>query len=296
MVRIGAGGCGVPVRRPMQAFWLCIRPRYYTRDCNGKEGVAGSSPAEGFQIRSAARFSCFRSGSADPFRTLPSEKGSSMGAGRRCAAVGWTAERLPLSAKVPTRYTPGARCWCDRPAKGRRSVRRRSARSGSTSRRSGSRVVRDGRILAVGSSGPEQWRRRPRGFSQQAESKKHRLSKSGIFRRASRAGPLRPWTRWRDAARYCIRSDSAAARGRARRGVVTDGRGGIAVGDCRTQACPTPGCGDCRRGRRMEPNVHWAGYRDRCSRAMRSATCRSSRSSPLRRARPVSSLTRSRRR
>jgi hypothetical protein len=34
---------------------------------HGKEGVAGSSPAEGFENRAAARFSCFRSGSDDHF-------------------------------------------------------------------------------------------------------------------------------------------------------------------------------------------------------------------------------------
>jgi NAD(P)-dependent dehydrogenase (short-subunit alcohol dehydrogenase family) len=35
---------------------------------HGKEGVAGSSPAEGFKNRAMARFSCFRSGSDDHFR------------------------------------------------------------------------------------------------------------------------------------------------------------------------------------------------------------------------------------
>jgi hypothetical protein len=165
--------------------------------------------------------SCFRSSSADPFRTLPRE-GSSMGAGRRCAAVGWTAERLPLSAKVPTRYTPGASCWCDRPAEGRRSVRRRSARPGSTSRRSGSRVVRDGRVVAVGSSGQSNGDCGPGGSRNRPRARSPAVVEERDIRRASRAGPLRPWTRWRDAARYCIRSDSAAARGGVRRGVVTD--------------------------------------------------------------------------
>ena len=46
-VRIPAGGCGMSVPRPMQAFWLWVRQRDDTRDCHGKEGVAGSSPAEG---------------------------------------------------------------------------------------------------------------------------------------------------------------------------------------------------------------------------------------------------------
>jgi hypothetical protein len=49
-----------------------------------------------------------------PSRT--SEKRSSPAAGGRCAAVGGTAERLPLSAKVPTRYTPGAKFRCNPPA------------------------------------------------------------------------------------------------------------------------------------------------------------------------------------
>jgi hypothetical protein len=34
---------------------------------HGKEGVAGSSPAEGFRNRGTARFSCFRTGSDDHF-------------------------------------------------------------------------------------------------------------------------------------------------------------------------------------------------------------------------------------
>ena len=52
-----------------------------------------------------------------PFRALPSEKGSSTAAGGRCAAVGWTAERLSLSAKVPRRYTGARGFCCDRAAK-----------------------------------------------------------------------------------------------------------------------------------------------------------------------------------
>lgn len=51
-----------------------------------------------------------------------------MGAGGRCATVRWSAECFPLSVKVPTRYTPGAKSCCDRPANGGRSLRRRSAR------------------------------------------------------------------------------------------------------------------------------------------------------------------------
>ena len=39
-----------------------------------------------------------------------------MVAGGRCVAVRGTAERLPLSAKVPTRYTADAKCCCERPA------------------------------------------------------------------------------------------------------------------------------------------------------------------------------------
>jgi hypothetical protein len=164
-----------------------------------------------------------------------------MGAGRRCAAIGATVERLPLSAKVPTRYTPGASWWCDRPAKGRRSVRRRSARPGSTSRRSGSRVVRDGRVVAVGSSGPEQWRLRPRGFSQQAESKKSRCRRrAGHF--GAPLGPVRCVLGRAGATQRAI-AYGATARlhvvGPVAALSLID-RGGIAVGDCRKQACPTP--------------------------------------------------------
>jgi hypothetical protein len=39
-----------------------------------------------------------------------------MAAVRRCAAVRWTAECFPFSAKVPTRYMPGANVCRDRPA------------------------------------------------------------------------------------------------------------------------------------------------------------------------------------
>ena len=74
---------------------------------HGKEGVAGSSPAEGFRNRATARFSCFRSGSDDHFRELPSEKGSSMAADRCCAALLRLAAASRLESKVPTRYTPG---------------------------------------------------------------------------------------------------------------------------------------------------------------------------------------------
>ena len=55
------------------------------------------------------RGSLIRSGSDDHFLALPSEKGSSMAADGRCAAVGCARERVPISATVPTRYTRGAK-------------------------------------------------------------------------------------------------------------------------------------------------------------------------------------------
>jgi hypothetical protein len=66
---------------------------------HGKEGVAGSSPAEGFRNRATVRFSSFWIGSADPFRALPSENGSSMAAGQRCALRLRPAERRVLAAQ-----------------------------------------------------------------------------------------------------------------------------------------------------------------------------------------------------
>jgi hypothetical protein len=107
-VPIGAADCSASVSPRVQALWLCVSHRDDGPDCHGKEGVAGSSPAEGFGNRATARFSPLRSESADPFRAVPNEKWSSVAAGGHCAAVGGSAEQLPLSAKVPRRYTLGA--------------------------------------------------------------------------------------------------------------------------------------------------------------------------------------------
>ncbi len=52
--------------------------------CHGKEGVAGSSPAEGFAHRTTAWFSCFRSRSTDPF---PGDKRSTAAVGGRCGVL-----------------------------------------------------------------------------------------------------------------------------------------------------------------------------------------------------------------
>jgi hypothetical protein len=67
-MRIGADGCR------QDSLGLCShfgsaqgRPRA-SPDCHGKEGVDGSSPSEGFASGATARSSCFRSGTADPFR------------------------------------------------------------------------------------------------------------------------------------------------------------------------------------------------------------------------------------
>ena len=74
--RLGTGGVETcrslrlaPAMRCFAAQRFCTfgkdSPR--GRDRNGKEGVAGSSPAEGFTNRAAARFSCSWSGSGDHF-------------------------------------------------------------------------------------------------------------------------------------------------------------------------------------------------------------------------------------
>ena len=59
--------CRVPFRGRFQALCLLYRVARTGPDRHGKEGVAGSSPAEGFTNRAAARFSCSWSGSADHF-------------------------------------------------------------------------------------------------------------------------------------------------------------------------------------------------------------------------------------
>ena len=58
MMRIGAAGCGTSLRGACRHFWLCARRRPGTLDCHGKEGVAGSSPAEGSPRK--ARYSASR--------------------------------------------------------------------------------------------------------------------------------------------------------------------------------------------------------------------------------------------
>ncbi len=108
-VRIGAAGCG-----------MCATP--VCRNFGSASGVAKMAPTAtvrkgspvrvrqgALRNRATARFSRFRSGSADPFRAVPSEKGSSVAADGRCAAAGRPAERISFSAKVPTRYTAGVR-------------------------------------------------------------------------------------------------------------------------------------------------------------------------------------------
>jgi hypothetical protein len=115
---------------------------------HGKEGVAGSSPAEGSENRATARFSSLRSGSTDPFRTVPSQKGSAMAAGRLCAEDGGTAKRVPLSAKVPRRYTPDASSSCEPGQPG--LIRRRPSGVASCygrSRRSGTRSGPAGAVV-----------------------------------------------------------------------------------------------------------------------------------------------------
>jgi hypothetical protein len=62
-----AGACRVTDSTSLQALWRLSGPTADQANCHGKEGVAGSSPAEGFTNRAAARFSCSWSGSGDLF-------------------------------------------------------------------------------------------------------------------------------------------------------------------------------------------------------------------------------------
>ena len=159
---------------------------------HGKEGVAGSSPAEGFRNRATARFSRFRSGSGDHFRALPSEKGSSMAPGRRCAAVRATAERVLLQVQG-TDAVHGERDLCrDRRANRRRSVRRGPPPAAPASRRSRLTRVRDGRVVAVGSSGPRAIATAARALSQQAEQQcRYRCATVACARSAGATEPAR---------------------------------------------------------------------------------------------------------
>jgi hypothetical protein len=95
-VRIGAGGCRPASAARCRHFGSAKgRPRA-SQDCDGMEGVAGSSPAEGFANRAAARFSRFRSGSADHFLER--------GRGRRFDFPKQWAVRWPL-------FGPFEPCW-----------------------------------------------------------------------------------------------------------------------------------------------------------------------------------------
>jgi hypothetical protein len=89
-------------------------PRW--RDRHGKEGVAGSSPAEGFRNRAVARFSCLRSGLGDHFwatsgsgRWLESQQGAQERGLRGAAVSRWrahTGRRLPSQPGYPVGSTP----------------------------------------------------------------------------------------------------------------------------------------------------------------------------------------------
>jgi hypothetical protein len=103
-----AVGCRNRIPRREQGLWLCALARERLPDCHGKEGVAGSSPAEGFTNRAAARFSCFRSGSRDHFLsqervTAPTRSGTLGRLRIANSPRSLTCGRL----EVPTRYTSG---------------------------------------------------------------------------------------------------------------------------------------------------------------------------------------------
>ena len=145
--------CRVVVRSSLQALWRLSRPVADQANCHGKEGVAGSSPAEGLGNRVAARFSCFRSGSDDHFRALPSEKGSSVAADGRCAAVCATASRFCSRLKVPRRYTAGAESL-SRPPRVSESFDADQPGPSWRAGRSGASVVMNGGLGVLGASGP----------------------------------------------------------------------------------------------------------------------------------------------
>jgi hypothetical protein len=72
--------------------------------------------------RAAARFSCFRSGSDDHFRALPSEKWSSMAAGGRCAAIRANREARRCRAQGTQAVHAGREIRWHRPPNGRRGL------------------------------------------------------------------------------------------------------------------------------------------------------------------------------
>jgi hypothetical protein len=94
-----------------------------------------------------------------------------MAAGGRCAAIGATTVRFPVSVKVLRRYIAGASFLL--PLAEKRSMKQSTPISRAPSWRASERLARghDGRVVAVGSPGRARRRLRPGTFSQQARAK-----------------------------------------------------------------------------------------------------------------------------
>jgi hypothetical protein len=106
---------------------------------DGKEGVAGSSPAEGFGNRAMARFSRFRSGLGDAFRVQ--RRGQSLPSASAAPGVDGSRGVASSRPKVPTRYRPGASLRC-RTLPWPASLGPRSASNATpTTRRTAARVI-----------------------------------------------------------------------------------------------------------------------------------------------------------
>jgi hypothetical protein len=92
---------------------LPVRPPAAWPDCHGKEGVAGSSPAEGFENLVVARFSCLRSGSVDHFRCRgEGVAGPGPGTGiprNRCHSPRYAAMRSDRSSFLTLSRVPSGR-------------------------------------------------------------------------------------------------------------------------------------------------------------------------------------------
>jgi hypothetical protein len=112
-VPVAAACCSIPIRGLCSGFGRLERDQRHSRTAMVRKGSPVRVRQRALRSRATARFSRFRSGSADPFLTLPSENGSGMAAGRRCAAGGGPRSASRSRPKLPTRYTPGARFGCD---------------------------------------------------------------------------------------------------------------------------------------------------------------------------------------
>jgi hypothetical protein len=185
------GSMGAPHRRDRRARKMQICRSFallaqLVEHFHGKEGVAGSSPAEGFRNRATARFPCFRCGPPTPSEPFLARRGQ---AWPLAGSAPWLAGSRSASRSWPrySRGTPRARGLL------RPSEKQSATRSPGLSRRAGgaaSRVVVTGELLSSARRARERWRSRPGALLQQARARVPGIVDLGHFRRP-RVGVLR---------------------------------------------------------------------------------------------------------